>query len=110
NQDRLATLKELGLPFAPSAEEQAEAEARAEAAAEGKLAGTTWVLTGTLSDSRDKFAQRITSAGGKVSSSISAKTSYLLAGEKAGSKLAKAEKLGVTVLDEAALEELMQEP
>ncbi|MFT5106341.1 MAG: DNA ligase (NAD+), partial [Pseudoalteromonas tetraodonis] len=69
--------------------------------------GTSWVITGTLSQSRDYFKDLILSKGGKVSGSISGKTSYLLAGEKAGSKLAKAEKLGVTILDEAAFESML---
>ncbi|MGI9243541.1 MAG: BRCT domain-containing protein, partial [Verrucomicrobiales bacterium] len=67
----------------------------------GGFAGTTWVITGTLSQPRNHFKDLILSKGGKVSGAISSKTSYLLAGEKAGSKLAKAEKLGVSVVDEA---------
>ncbi len=66
------------------------------------LTGSTWVITGTLSESREHFKAIIESAGGKVSGSISGKTTYLLAGEKAGSKLAKAESLGVRVLDESS--------
>jgi DNA ligase (NAD+) len=73
----------------------------------GKLRGTIWVLTGTLSMPREEAAELIRAQGGKVSGSVSAKTSYLLAGEEAGSKLAKAEKLGVTVLDEAAFQQLL---
>ena len=68
---------------------------------------TTWVITGTLSQSRDHFKGLIEDLGGKVSGSVSGKTSYLLAGEKAGSKLTKAESLGVTVLDEAGFEALL---
>jgi len=60
------------------------------------------VITGTLSESRDHFKQLIEQKGGKVSGSISKKTDYLLAGEKAGSKLAKAETLGVQILNEDA--------
>jgi DNA ligase (NAD+) len=67
------------------------------------LAALSFVLTGTLSRPRPEFAAEIQAAGGKVSSSISAKTDYLVAGEKAGSKLAKAEKLGVKVLNESEL-------
>ena len=66
------------------------------------------MITGTLSQTRDHFKDLILSKGGKVSGSISAKTSYLLAGEKAGSKLAKAEKLGVSVLNEAAFESMLE--
>ena len=76
-------------------------------AAEGPLKGTTWVLTGTLSVPREEAAEMIRTRGGKVSGSISAKTTYLLAGEEAGSKLAKAGKLGVQVLNEAEFEKLI---
>jgi len=76
----------------------------APAGEEGPLSGKTFVLTGTLPTmSRDQAGALIEAAGGKVSDSVSKKTSYLVAGEKAGSKLTKAESLGVTVLDEAAL-------
>jgi len=75
-------------------------------AAEGPLKGTTWVLTGTLTIPREEAAEMIRAKGGKVSGSVSAKTTYLLAGEEAGSKLVKAQKLGVTILDEAAFREL----
>jgi DNA ligase (NAD+) len=65
------------------------------------FAGTTWVLTGALGKPREEFAELIRSHGGKVSGSVSAKTSYVLAGEDAGSKLEKATKLGVKILSEA---------
>ena len=72
------------------------------------LAGKTFVITGTLSDmTREEAKALLQAAGAKVSGSVSAKTDYLLAGEKAGSKLAKAEKLGVEVIDEARLRELL---
>lgn len=75
-----------------------------DAAAAGPLAGKTFVLTGTLPTmSRDAAGALIEQAGGKVSGSVSKKTSYVVAGAEAGSKLAKAEELGVTILDEAAL-------
>jgi len=72
------------------------------------LTGKTFVITGTLSGmTRDEARELLLSAGAKVSGSISAKTDYLLAGEKAGSKLAKAEKLEVEVIDEARLKQLL---
>jgi len=73
------------------------------------LAGLSFVLTGTLSRPRDEFERRIKRAGGKISGSVSRKTSYVLAGEDAGSKLQKAGALGVTVLDEAGFERLIAE-
>jgi len=75
---------------------------------EGPLAGKTFVLTGTLPTlTREEATQRIMAAGGKVTGSVSRKTDYLVAGESPGSKLAQAEKLGVSVIDEAALQELV---
>lgn len=72
--------------------------------ATGGLAGKTFVLTGTLPTmSRDDAGALIEAAGGKVSGSVSKKTSYVVAGAEAGSKLAKAEELGITILDEAGL-------
>ncbi|MCG7932345.1 DNA ligase (NAD(+)) LigA [Candidatus Thiodiazotropha endoloripes] len=82
--------------------------ARVETAA-SSLAGKTVVITGTLSRPRDEFKQTLQAHGAKVTGSVSSKTDYLLAGEAAGSKLTKAEKLGVTVLDEAALEALLKQ-
>ena len=73
----------------------------------GPLDGLTFVLTGTLPTwTRDEAAEFIEQYGGKVSGSVSKKTDYLVAGEKAGSKLKKAEALGVKVLDEEALKAL----
>ncbi|MDQ2868232.1 MAG: NAD-dependent DNA ligase LigA [Verrucomicrobiota bacterium] len=71
------------------------------------FAKTTWVITGTLSQARDEIAELIIARGGKVSGSISKKTNYLLAGEEAGSKLEKAKKLGVQVLDEVGFRKLL---
>jgi DNA ligase (NAD+) len=70
-------------------------------AASDKLNGTTWVITGTLSEDRETIADTIRANGGKVSGSVSGKTTYLLAGEDAGSKLDKATKLGVKIVSEA---------
>ena len=73
-----------------------------------KLAGLTFVLTGTLPTmSRDEAAALIKAAGGKVSGSVSSKTSYVVAGEAAGSKLTKAQSLGVAVIDENKLLEML---
>ncbi len=74
---------------------------------DGPLSGKVFVLTGALSVPRDQAAREIIAAGGKVTSSVSKKTDYVVAGADAGSKLAKAERLGVEVLDEAALQELL---
>ncbi len=75
---------------------------------DNSLDGKTFVLTGTLPGwTRDEATRYIMAAGGKVSGSISRKTSYLVAGEDAGSKLAKAKELGVLILDEADLKALL---
>jgi len=69
-----------------------------------QLAGLTFVLTGTLPTlTRDEAKARIEAAGGKTAGSVSKKTNYVVAGEDAGSKLDKAQKLGVAVIDEADL-------
>jgi DNA ligase (NAD+) len=92
-------LREAGLRF--------DAEPKAEGAAPG-FKNTTWVITGTLSESRDEIAELIRARGGKVSGSVSKKTSYVLAGDEAGSKLDKANKLGVRVLDESEFRKMLQ--
>jgi len=69
------------------------------------------VLTGTLPTlSRSQAKELIEAAGGKVSGSVSKKTSYVVAGDEAGSKLTKAESLGLTILDEAGLQDLLGSP
>jgi DNA ligase (NAD+) len=70
--------------------------------------GQTWVLTGTLSSPRNEIKTKLENLGAKVSGSVSAKTSYLLVGEAAGSKLTQAEKLGVTILNETQFLELIE--
>jgi DNA ligase (NAD+) len=70
----------------------------------GVLAGKTLVLTGTLpSLTREEATERIVAAGGKVSGSVSKKTAFVVAGTDAGSKLAKAEELGIAIIDEDEL-------
>jgi DNA ligase (NAD+) len=77
---------------------------------EGPLSGRTLVLTGTLPGlTREQATERILAAGGRVTSSVSKKTDYLVAGEAAGSKLEKAERLGVPVIDETALLTLLDD-
>jgi DNA ligase (NAD+) len=93
NRALLERLKEAGLNMG-------ERDPRHVPAADAPLAGTTWVITGTLSQEREAIAETIRKFGGKVSSSISKKTTYLLAGEEAGSKLDKAQSLGVKVVSE----------
>jgi DNA ligase (NAD+) len=76
---------------------------------DGPWSGTTWVVTGTLAKySRDEIHQTIAALGGKAASSVSKSTSYLVAGEKAGSKLDKANQLGVRVLSEEQFEQMLQ--
>ena len=93
-------LRERGLRF-----ELDESERRPEG---GPLEGRTFVLTGTLAElTREEASGLIKRAGGKVTGSVSKKTDYVVAGDSPGSKLAKAEELGVEVLDEAGLRELV---
>jgi DNA ligase (NAD+) len=99
NLEAIAAIRRFGV------EPQAMAE-RTTAEVEG-VSGKTFVLTGSMSKPRPEWKVAIEEAGGKVVGSISKKTDYLVAGEKAGSKLAKAESLGVAVLDEAALRDLL---
>ena len=73
------------------------------------LDGLTFVITGTLPTlSREQAKELIEAQGGKVTGSVSSKTDYLLAGERAGRKLSKAEKLGVAIVDEAGLRGMIE--
>ena len=104
NQSLMAEMAALDLPLA-SADNDAEA-----AAGTGALTGQTLVLTGTLPNlSRVQAQALIEAAGGKVTGSVSKKTNYVVAGSEAGSKLQKAEKLGVAVIDEAELQRLIDQ-
>jgi DNA ligase (NAD+) len=95
-QDLIQRLRERGLRMELSEEEAAPVS--------GPLVGKTFVITGTLPNlSREEATSRIEEAGGKVTGSVSKKTDYLLAGADPGSKLAKAEKVGTEIIDEAAL-------
>jgi DNA ligase (NAD+) len=81
-----------------------EAEGLAAQTAPAALAGKTFVLTGTLPTlTRDAAKEMLEAAGAKVAGSVSKKTDFVVAGEEAGSKLDKAQQLGITVLDEAGM-------
>jgi DNA ligase (NAD+) len=97
-RELLADLRSLGLRF----------EVEGPPPGEGPLAGRTLVLTGTLPElTREQATEMILAAGGRVTGSVSRKTSYVIAGESAGSKLAQAERLGVPVRDEDGLRKLL---
>ena len=101
NRGEVDRLRELGLRW----EKQAPREKSTE---EGPLTGKTFVLTGTLDGmTRSDAKKRIEAQGGKVTGSVSKKTSYLVAGAEPGSKLTKAEELEVEVLDQAGLVALL---
>jgi DNA ligase (NAD+) len=98
NQELVERLRSAGLQF----------ETRVRRRHGGPLAGLTFVLTGALTISREEAKQRIEMAGGKVISTVSKKTDYVVAGEEPGSKLDKARELGVDVIDEQKLIELLE--
>jgi DNA ligase (NAD+) len=101
NREVVEQLRAAGISWA-------ETEGVAASAEPLPLAGKTFVLTGTLPTlSRDEAKALIEAAGGKVAGSVSKKTSFVVAGEEAGSKLDKARELGVAVLDEAGLQALL---
>jgi DNA ligase (NAD+) len=98
NRSLIEALREQGFSF--------EHEIRRKS---GTLTGLVFVLTGTLPNlAREDAKERIEAAGGKVTGSVSKKTNYVVAGEEAGSKLDKARELGVSVIDEAALLEMIE--
>ena len=100
NLKLVAELKELGLRFEVGSEERP---------VEGPLTGSVYVITGTLEGfSRDEARKALEAKGAKVGDSVSKKTTGVVVGESPGSKLAKAEQLGVPVLDEAALKKLLR--
>lgn len=102
NREVIAQLRAAGVRWREGAP--------AKRATAGPLAGKTFVLTGTLPTwTRDETKERIEAAGGKVAGSVSKKTDYVVAGTEAGSKLQKAQALGVTVIDEDGLRRLLGE-
>jgi len=100
NRDVIAKLRAAGVSWP-------DPGAGAQRSDDLPLSGKTVVLTGTLSEPRDAVKQRLQALGAKVTGSVSSKTDYLIAGDEAGSKLAKATKLGVPVLDESGLQTLL---
>ncbi len=99
NRKLIERLRKAGLNFKSQLYQP-----RSRAAEAGPLAGKTFVLTGTLPNlKREEATAKIEAAGGTVSGSVSKKTDYVVAGAEAGSKLDKAQKLGVKIIDEAEL-------
>ena len=97
NRDMISRLKELGVNTKSTKK-----------ISDNRFAGMTFVLTGTLPTyTRSAATEIIESFGGKVSGSVSKKTTYVLAGEEAGSKLEKANALGVAVIDEADFKNML---
>ena len=77
-------------------------------AQDSKFSGKTFVITGTLSKAREEYKELLESLGAKVSGSISKKTDFLLCGENAGSKLAKAQELGIKIVSEAEINAMLK--
>ena len=97
--DLIEKLKKVGVNMKEAEEEEHDS----------RFSGMTFVLTGTLEKyTRDKASEIIEKFGGKTSGSVSKKTTYVLAGEEAGSKLTKAEELGVKILTEAEFDEMIK--
>jgi len=99
NQALIEALRGHGLNFGNKGTEEPKSD---------RLADSTWVITGALSEPREVLADLIRSHGGKVSSTVSKKTDYLLVGEEAGSKLDKARSLGVKTISEAEFRKLIE--
>jgi DNA ligase (NAD+) len=97
NRELVERLRQAGLNFKGIRKERGT-----------KFAGKTFVLTGTLSLPRDQVKKTIEAAGGRVSGSVSKKTDYVIAGTDAGSKLDKAKELGVSVIGEKDLSNLLE--
>lgn len=102
NLEVIDKLRQAGVCW-PDPEQPAQADAL-------PFSGKTFVLTGKLSQSRDVYKQQLIALGAKIAGSVSKNTDFVVAGEDAGSKLAKAQQLGVEVLDESGLLELMPSP
>lgn len=98
NRELVERLRKAGLTFAGTKKKRGT-----------KLAGKTFVLTGTLTRPRDQAKKMIEDAGGRVSGSVSKKTDYVVAGTDAGSKLDKAKELGINVIGEKDLDELLED-
>jgi len=99
NRELIQRLKKAGVKFKPYQSDRREIEG---------ITGKTFVITGTLSRPRDHFKKLIENAGGKVTSSVSKNTDYVLAGESPGSKLDKAKKLGIKIIDEDEFNSIME--
>ena len=98
NRQMIARLQKLGVK--PQVEPRKKTS-------DSAIAGTTWVITGTLTQPREQIAEIIITRGGKVSGSVSKKTNFVLAGNEAGSKLDKAKELGVRVLSESEFRKML---
>ena len=102
NQDVIKSLIDSGVTWKETKPRQPTAD--------GALSGKTFVLTGTLRGmTRDEAKERIQAAGGKVTGSVSKKTDFVVYGDKAGSKLTKAQNLGIETIDEDSFEKILRD-